>query len=164
MSKMEIFLCCLVLSFSVFLILKHLNAHKNRNLPPSPPALPICGHLHHLKTAPHRALQALSDKYGPVMYLYFGYLVISSPSAAEECFSKNNIIFANRPESIASKIFGYNYTTIGFAPYGDHWRNLRRLTTIQVFSSASLQHSSATRGEETRFLLRKLFQGSDHKA
>ncbi|KAI3461566.1 hypothetical protein Pfo_018229 [Paulownia fortunei] len=101
------------------------------------------------------------------MYLYYGclpVLLVSSPSAAEECFSKNDIIFANRPKSLASKILGYNYTTIGFSPYGDHWMNLRRLTTIQLFSSASLQRSSATRGEETHFLVQKLFQGSDHKA
>ncbi|KAK4428843.1 cytochrome [Sesamum alatum] len=162
-----IFLCCLVLILLIFLISKHLNARKHRNLPPSPPSLPILGHLHLIKTAPHRALQALSKKYGPILYLHFGcvpVLLVSSPSAAEECFSKNDIIFANRPESIANKILGYNYTTIGFSPYGDHWRNLRRLTTIQVFSSASLQHSASTRGEETRFLVRKLFQGSDSRA
>ncbi|KAK6160644.1 hypothetical protein DH2020_004025 [Rehmannia glutinosa] len=145
----------------------NLNARKHRNLPPSPSALPICGHLHLLKTAPHRALQALSKKYGPVMYLHFGclpVLVISSPIAADECFSKNDIVFANRPKSLASKILGYNYTTIGFTPYGDHWKNLRRLMTTQVFSTASLHRSSATRREETHFLVRKLFQDSDYKA
>ncbi|KAG8377493.1 hypothetical protein BUALT_Bualt08G0038600 [Buddleja alternifolia] len=165
---MEI-LWCLVLSFSIFLILKHLNSRKCcRNLPPGPPALPILGHLHLLKTAPHCTLQTLSKKYGPIMYLHFGchpVLVVSSPSAVEQCLSKNNdIIFANRPESLASKILGYNYTTVGFSPYGDHWRNLRRLTTIQLFSSASLNHSSSIRWEETRFLVQKLFQGCDHKA
>ncbi|KAL0360996.1 UNVERIFIED_CONTAM: cytochrome [Sesamum radiatum] len=162
-----IFLCWPILILLIFLILKHLNARKHRNLPPSPPSLPILGHLHLIKTAPHRALQALSKKYGPILYLHFGrlpILLVSSPSAAEECFSKNDIIFANRPESIANKILGYNCTTIGFSPYGNHWRNLRRLTTIQVFSSASLQYSASTRGEETRFLVRKLFQGSDPTA
>ncbi|KAL2232633.1 isoflavone 2'-hydroxylase-like [Sesamum indicum] len=166
---MEIFisLCWPVLILLIFLILKHLNTRKHRNLPPNPPSLPILGHLHLVKTAPHRALQALSNKYGPILYLRFGclpILLVSSPSAAEECFSKNDVIFANRPESIANKILGYNCTTIGFSPYGNHWRNLRRLTTIQVFSSASLQYSAATRGEETRFLVRKLFQGSDPTA
>ncbi|KAL0314958.1 UNVERIFIED_CONTAM: cytochrome [Sesamum angustifolium] len=94
-------------------------------------------------------------------FVWLPILLVSSSSAAEDCFSKNDIIFANRPESIANRIFGYNCTTIGFSPYGNHWRNLRRLTTIQVFSSASLQYSAASRGEETRFLVRKLFQGSD---
>ncbi|PIM98017.1 Cytochrome P450 CYP2 subfamily [Handroanthus impetiginosus] len=164
---MELLLSSLVLIFSIFFILKHLNSSKHRNLPPSPPSLPILGHLHLLKNASHRALQSLSNKHGPITYLQFGcrsVLLVSSPSAAEQCFSENDVVFANRPYSIASKILGYNSTTIGFAPYGDHWRNLRRLTTIQIFSSASLQHSSAIRAEETRLLVRKLINFSDSKA
>ncbi|PIN06592.1 Cytochrome P450 CYP2 subfamily [Handroanthus impetiginosus] len=164
---MELLLSSLVLIFSIFFILKHLNSSKHRNLPPSPPSLPILGHLHLLKNASHRALQSLSNKHGPITYLQFGcrsVLLVSSPSAAEQCFSENDVVFANRPDSIASKILGYNSTTIGFAPYGDHWRNLRRLTTIQIFSSASLQHSSAIRAEETRLLVRKLTNFSDSKA
>ncbi|CDP19800.1 unnamed protein product [Coffea canephora] len=79
---------------------------KNRKLrPPSPPALPILGHLHLVKTAPHLALQKLSIKYGPLISLHFGirpFLVVSSPSLAEECLTKtNDIIFANRPESVS---------------------------------------------------------------
>ncbi|KAF5958216.1 hypothetical protein HYC85_005441 [Camellia sinensis] len=33
-------------------------------------------------------------------------------------------------------------TTTTFNSYGDLWRNLRRITTIQIFSSASLHRSS----------------------
>ncbi|KAH6782261.1 hypothetical protein C2S52_000874 [Perilla frutescens var. hirtella] len=162
---MYIFLSCVCAAISIFLISKHLNARKHRNLPPSPAALPICGHLHLLKPVAHRALHVLSKKHGAVMHLHLGRLpvvVVSSPSAAEECLVKNDTIFANRPQSLAGNILGYNNTSIGFAPYGDHWRNLRRVTTIQVFSSASIQQSSATRCEETRFLARKMLQGSDH--
>ncbi|CAL5350601.1 unnamed protein product [Camellia sinensis] len=42
--------------------------------------------------------------------------------------------------STSSKHLGYNGTTIGFNPYGDLWSNLRRITAIQIFSSASLHH------------------------
>ncbi|PIN21078.1 Cytochrome P450 CYP2 subfamily [Handroanthus impetiginosus] len=152
---MELLLSFLILIFSIFFILRHLNSSKHKNLPPSPPSLPILGHLHLLKNSSHRALQSLSNKYGPITYLQFGcrpVLLVSSPSAAEQCFSKNDVVFANRPNSIATKILGYNFTTVVTAPYGDHWRNLRRLTTIQIFSSASLQHSSAIRAEETRLM------------
>ncbi|KAL2538041.1 Cytochrome [Forsythia ovata] len=160
---MEILWCSLLLIFSIFFILKHLSSQNSRNLPPTPPALPVLGHLHHLKTSPHRALQALSKNYGPIIYLYFGcrgILHVSSPSAVEQCFTKNDNIFANRPESLASKILGYNHTTLGFSPYGDHWRFLRRLTTVKIFSSASLQRFASIRTEETRFLVEKLLQGS----
>ncbi|CAL5355682.1 unnamed protein product [Camellia sinensis] len=49
---------------------------------------------------------------------------------------------------------------MGFNPYGDLWRNLRRVTTIQIFSSASLHHSSAVRIEEIRFIVGKMFRAS----
>nr|XP_027091608.1 cytochrome P450 81D1-like [Coffea arabica] len=166
---MEVIYSILVLSFLVVLVaIKHLQENKRTLKPPSPPALPILGHLHLLKAAPHRALQLLSIKYGPLISLRFGIrpiLIVSSPSLAEECFSKtNDVIFANRPGSISGKILGYNNSTIGFSPYGDHWRNLRRVTTIHIFSSASLHNFSSIWTEEIRFSVRKLFSmNSDDK-
>ena len=63
------------------------------NLPPSPPAVSFIGHLHLLKPSVHRYLQSLSQKYGPIFSLRFGsqlVVVVSSPSAVEECFTKND--------------------------------------------------------------------------
>ncbi|KAE8659145.1 putative cytochrome P450 [Hibiscus syriacus] len=138
-----------------------------RNLPPSPPALPIIGHLHLLKQPVHRTLHQLSQKYGPVLLLDFGnrkVLIVSSASAAEECFTKNDIIFANRPRLLAGKHIGYNYNTIGFAPYGDYWRNLRRLTTMEFFSTSRLAMSASIRQEEVQLLLKELFLASAKKS
>uniref|UniRef100_A0A2P2PR29 Cytochrome P450 n=1 Tax=Rhizophora mucronata TaxID=61149 RepID=A0A2P2PR29_RHIMU len=47
---------------------------------------------------------------------------------------------------------------MGFSSYGDHWRNLRRLTTIELFSSSRLATFSGIRTEEVRSLLKQLFQ------
>ncbi|KAH7352852.1 hypothetical protein KP509_19G067100 [Ceratopteris richardii] len=55
------------------------------NLPPSPPGLPIVGHLHLLGTRPVRSLSDLSRRYESLMFLRFGnvrVLVASSPAAA----------------------------------------------------------------------------------
>ncbi|CAI9106649.1 OLC1v1005852C1 [Oldenlandia corymbosa var. corymbosa] len=139
----------------------HLRQRKKQKLwPPSPPALPILGHLHLLKPTPHIALQKLLTKYGPLISLRFGVcpvLIVSSPSLAEECFTKtNDIIFANRPDSTSGRILGYNNTTLILAPYGVHWRNLRRITTIHVFSSISLHRFSSVWTEEIRFAIEKL--------
>ncbi|XP_048226511.1 cytochrome P450 81Q32 isoform X2 [Ricinus communis] len=108
-----------------------------KNLPPSPPARPIVGHLHLLKQPVHRTLHELS-----------------------KCFTRNDVIFANRPQSLAGKHLNYNSTTMGFSSYGDHWRNLRRLTTVELFSTAHTAMFSGIRAEEVRLLLKQLFQDS----
>ncbi|OVA15923.1 Cytochrome P450 [Macleaya cordata] len=159
---MEIFTYFLFFLLTIFLIHKFLSK-LTKNLPPSLPALPIIGHLHLLKKPLHRTLHSLSTRYGPILFLRFGFsrvLIVSSPSAVEECFSKNDIVFANRPHFIAGKHLGYNYTALGWAPYGHHWRNLRRISTIEVFSSNSLQHSAGIRKEEMKCLIHQLLRRS----
>lgn len=134
-----------------------------KNLPPTPPARPIIGHLHLLKQPVHQTLHELSLRYGDILFLRYGtrrVLVISSPSAVEECFTKNDVIFANRPLSLAGKHLNYNSSTMGFSSYGDHWRNLRRLTTIELFSSSRVAMFSDIRAEEVRLLIKQLFQDS----
>ncbi|XP_050218836.1 cytochrome P450 81Q32-like isoform X1 [Mercurialis annua] len=134
-----------------------------KNLPPSPPARPIVGHFHLLKQPVHQTLHELAKKYGEILFLRYGnrkVLVISSPSAVEECFTKNDVIFANRPRSLAGKHLNYNCTTMGSCNYGDHWRNLRRLTTIELFSTSRTASFSGIRTEEVRSLLKQLFLNS----
>ncbi|XP_022772222.1 isoflavone 2'-hydroxylase-like [Durio zibethinus] len=162
----------ITLSFPIFLfalVLKSIIQIRNspRNFPPSPPALPIIGHLHLLKEPIHRTLHELSEKYGPILYLQFGtrkVLIVSSASAAEECLTKNDIIFANRPQMLAGKHLNYNNTTMGFAPYGDYWRNLRRLTTLELFSTSRLDMFASIRQEEVQLLLKDLFLASRRKS
>ncbi|KAK3019698.1 hypothetical protein RJ639_003932 [Escallonia herrerae] len=142
-------------------ILRKTRPHKN--LPPSPPSYPIIGHLHLIKEPVHRVLQQLSYKYGPIFALRFGsrpVLVISSPAAVEECFTKNDIIFANRPHLLTGKHIDYNYSSMSTAPYGPHWRNLRHFSTLEIFSTTKLNTFLSIRQEETRSLLKKLFRDS----
>ncbi|MBA0732308.1 hypothetical protein Gogos_016408 [Gossypium gossypioides] len=95
-----------------------------QNLPPSPPSLPLIGHLHLLESPVHRFYHCLSQKHGPVFSLRLGsqlFVVVSSSAVAEECFTKNDVVLANRPKLITGKHFGYNYTTISTSSYSDHW-------------------------------------------
>lgn len=162
MENPEFYVALLILS--VLLILKYFS-HNNPRSPPSPFSIPIIGHLHLIKSSLHQALAALSSQYGPILFLKFGFrpvVVVSSPSAVEECFTKNDIVLANRPQFMAADRLTYNYTALVWAPYGHVWRNLRRLTVVELFSSNSLQKSSIIREEETRSLLRQLFRLSNN--
>lgn len=89
-------------------------------------------------------------------------VAVSSGSVAEECFTKHDIVLANRPKLLAGKHIGYNYTNIVSAPYGEHWRNLRRICALEIFSSNRLNMFLSIRKDEVRRLLRNLSH-SEHK-
>lgn len=134
-------------------------------LPPGPPSLPIIGHLHLLKPPLHRTLRNLSQKYGSVISLRFGsrlVVTVSSLSVADECFTKNDIVLANRPKLLAGKHIGYNYSNLVTAPYGEHWRNLRRICTYEIFSPNRLNMFLSIRKDEVKRLLKNLSRGSLH--
>ncbi|GJU82326.1 cytochrome P450 81Q32, partial [Tanacetum coccineum] len=153
-----IILTSLVSFFFLFNLLLHKNG---KNLPPSPPSIPIIGHLHLMKGNTHRVLLNLSQKYGPIMALRFGsrrVLVISSPSAAEECFTKNDIVLANRPLLLSGKYLDYGHTTVGSAPYGKLWRDLRRIMTLELFSTTRLKSYMSVRQDEVNSLVKDLYQ------
>ncbi|CAL5332489.1 unnamed protein product [Camellia sinensis] len=150
----------LALLLFLLVIFKHF-FHRNSKLPPSPFALPIISHLHLIKNSPQEALNHLSSKHGPILFHQFGSrptLVVSSLSAVEECFTKNDVVFANRPRSIAGNYLTYNYTAVVWAPYGDLWQSLRRLTVVELFSSKSLQKSSIVREQEICNILSHLMK------
>ncbi|KAI8005498.1 Cytochrome P450 81C13 [Camellia lanceoleosa] len=157
-DSIPLIIISLLLLFFFFKLLTE-KQERYKNLPPSPPGLPIIGHLHLLKGPLHQTLQACSDKYGPITLLRFGprkVILVTSPSAVEECFTKNDIIFANRPPSLSGKYLNYNYTSMGSAPYGDLWRNLRRITTLEILSTTRLERTTSIRGEEVKFFVNQL--------
>ncbi|KAH7665282.1 Isoflavone 2'-hydroxylase protein [Dioscorea alata] len=154
----------LLLSSLLILIKLHNNNKKKPNPnpnpnPPSVPSLPLIGHLHLLKHPIHRALAHLSDLHGPILLLRFGsrpVLLISSSSGADECFTVNDVTFANRPRLLAGKYLGYNYRILVWASYGLHWRNLRRITTLEVLSTHRVLSSSHLRSDEVFSLVKTL--------
>ena len=129
------------------------------NLPPSPPKLPIIGNLHQLGTLPHRSLQALSNKYGPLMFLYLGNaptLVVSSADMAREITKTNDITFSNRPKTTAANILFYGCKDVAFSPYGDYWRQIRKISVLELLSLKSVQSFQYVREEEVGVLIHKI--------
>ncbi|RZC91578.1 hypothetical protein C5167_027637 [Papaver somniferum] len=148
------------------LLISNLFSKKSttKNKPPSPPAFPIIGHLYLIMKKPlHEVLIDLSDRYGDVLHLRLGsqsVLALSSPSSIEECLTKNDIIFANRPHAVVAKHLGYDNKTLEWVSYGSDWRNLRRVMNMDIFSHSSLQKTSNIRNEEVQYMLHQLYQRS----
>ncbi|KAM7251244.1 hypothetical protein ACFE04_023127 [Oxalis oulophora] len=141
------------------LIFLYKSKQTRKNLPPSPPRRPITGHLHLIKPPLHRTYHQLSQTLGQIFSLHFGsrlVFVVSSPSIVQECFTKNDIILANRAKSLIAKYLAYDNSNIVSAPYGEHWRNLRRIATVEILASGRLNAFLNTRREEINKLLTKL--------
>ncbi|XP_010059868.1 cytochrome P450 81Q32 [Eucalyptus grandis] len=165
MEIRALFFYFLIFIIPYFLTKQLLRRYKN--LPPSPSyCLPVIGHLHLFKKPIHQAFADLADRYGPVLFMRFGsrpVVLVSSPSDAEECFTRNDLVFANRPRLLAGKHLGYNYTTLMWASYGDHWRNLRRIASAELLSSHRLHMFYSIRVEEVRSLVGRLVRASESK-
>ncbi|CAH1441486.1 unnamed protein product [Lactuca virosa] len=110
----------------------------NRNLPPSPPRLPIIGNLHQLGLSPHRSLEALSKKHGPLMLIHLGnvpMLVASSPEAAKGILKTHDLKFASRPKLRIPDILLYGSNDIAFSPYGEYWRQLKSIAVVHLLNN-----------------------------
>ncbi|RDY03471.1 Cytochrome P450 71A1, partial [Mucuna pruriens] len=150
----------MLLSFfiSMLLVFK-LSRRSKLNLPPSPPKLPIIGNYHQLGTLPHRSFQALSQKYGPLLLLQLcqlPVLVVSSADLAREVCQTHDVVFASRPQLTPTRILLYECKDVGFASYGEMWRQKRKLCVIELLSTKMVQSVQFAREEEVETLVNKI--------
>ncbi|XP_022935740.1 cytochrome P450 82A3-like [Cucurbita moschata] len=137
---------------SCYYLWRKWQQHKvaERKQAPSPPgAWPIIGHLHLLHNAklPHHALGAMADKYGPIFRLQLGSrsaLVVSSWEMAKESMCFNDAAAASRPGVSGTKYFSYDFAAFGLAPYSPYWREIRKVTHIELLSNPRVHQVKST--------------------
>ncbi|CAA7022400.1 unnamed protein product [Microthlaspi erraticum] len=147
------FLLCLfsVIFYYLFLVKKTKVGY---DLPPSPPSLPIIGHLHLLLSLLlHKSLQKLSFKYGPLLHLRvfsIPIVLVSSASIAYEIFKTQdqNVSTRNFLANKGSLFFGSS----GFvnAPYGDYWKFAKKLVVTKILGPQALHRSRSVRADEIK--------------
>ncbi len=152
----------LTIAVSIFLLSRK---SFDGQLPPGPTAWPIIGNLHQLgQQNLHHVLWEMSKKYGPVMRLWLGshlLVVVSSAQAAAEFVKVQDKVWASRPPSLAGEIFSYNYRDIVWAPYGNHWRHVRKICSLELFSPKRLETFRAPRTEQLSLMIKTMFQDGE---
>nr|CAB3445887.1 unnamed protein product [Digitaria exilis] len=154
-------LLALLLAIPVILFTARRSASRGNGasvrLPPSPWAFPVIGHLHHLAGAlPHRALRDLARRHGPLMSLRLGELravVATSPAAAREIMKAHDAAFASGPLSPMMELGYHGADGIIFAPYGEGWRQLRKICALELLSARRVHSFRHVRADELRPLL-----------
>nr|WET52765.1 cytochrome P450 71AT283 [Callicarpa americana] len=130
-------------------------------LPPGPPGLPLIGNLHQVGTARtlHVYLWQLSKKYGPIIHMKLGpvpVLVVSSAKLAKEVLKTQDLAFCSRPKVLGQQKLSYNGLDMVFAPYNDHWREMRKITAIHLFSLRKAQSFRPIREDEISRMVTKI--------
>ncbi|KAL4597092.1 hypothetical protein ACB092_12G210500 [Castanea dentata] len=124
-------------------------------------ALPIIGHLHLLggQEPMAKILGAIADKYGSFFSLRMGIhrmLVVSSWEMVKEFLATHDKTFATRASIAVGEHLLNNNAIFALAPYGQYWRDVRKMATLEIFSSHSLEKLKHVRFSEVKFLIKNL--------
>ncbi|XP_013624257.1 PREDICTED: cytochrome P450 705A5-like [Brassica oleracea var. oleracea] len=158
-----IFLCF----FSLLCYTLFFRKQKNFPLPPSPPSLPIIGHLDLLLSVlAHRSLQKLSSKYGSILYLRIfssPIVLVSSASVAYEIFRAHDVNISSRGlPPTEDSLFAGSFSFIS-APYGDYWKFMKKVLVTNLLGPQALKRSRRVRADELDRFYDNLFEKAAKK-
>ncbi|WCJ44259.1 Cytochrome P450 82A3 [Euphorbia peplus] len=165
-QAMSIAIPFLILIFSFLFFISKLK-NKPRLPPEAGGSWPLIGHLHLLggPKPPHIVLSEMAVKHGPIFTIKMGIrraLVISNSDIAKQCLTTHDKAFANRPSNtLAPELLGYDGSMFGFSPYGNYWRQIRKLVTVELLSSHRLETFKHVRESEVRTALKELYKLSE---
>jgi len=158
---MYIILLCLfsLLCYSLF-FRKPKGTRVGCDLPPSPPSLPIIGHLHHLLSSlTHKSLQKLSSKYGPFLHLRIfsvPIILVSSASVAYEIFKVHDVNVSSRGAAAIDESLLFGSSSFIYAPYGDYWKFMKKIFATKLLRPQVLENSRGVRAEELKRFYRRI--------
>ncbi|KAJ6869211.1 hypothetical protein NC651_034081 [Populus alba x Populus x berolinensis] len=141
-------------TFSTFRLRKksETNKYLTTNPSPGPWKLPLVGNIHQVAgRLIHHRFTGLARKYGPVMQILLGevrFVVISSRETAIEVMKINENIFVDRPDGVIPRIVFYSGKAISFTPYGEYWKQLRKICSSKLLSPQCVRSLRSTMEEE----------------
>ncbi|GLJ37529.1 hypothetical protein SUGI_0762590 [Cryptomeria japonica] len=136
---------------------------KHLKLPPSPQRWPIVGNLLQIGRVPHLGMQKFTQKYGPLVYIHIGMVptvLTDDPKYVKEFLLKQDHFFSSRPKNIASEHFTFGGNDIAFAPYGPHWKEVRRICLMELLSPKRIDSFRQGRIEEVQCMVKDVYRES----
>ncbi|KAL8127578.1 hypothetical protein AgCh_014473 [Apium graveolens] len=162
--EFQVYLLYLILLRIPTIILRGiLKKRTTSSLPPSPPRIPIIGHLHLLAPIPHQALHKLSTRYGPIIHIFLGSfpcIVVSSPEIAKEFLKTHEASWSDRPQTEATDYLTYGSRGFAFAPYGPYWKFVKKLCMSELLGGQTLDLLQPVRRHEIESLVNEMLKKS----
>ncbi|ERM99149.1 hypothetical protein AMTRI_Chr02g212370 [Amborella trichopoda] len=151
---------------SMILALRILQSSKVKiRLPPGPPRWPIVGNLLQLGPLPHKDFASFCSKYGPLVYLRLGNvdsITTNDPEIIKEILLKQDDAFASRPKTLAAIHLAYNSGDVALAPFGKHWKHMRRICMEHLLSTKRLESFQEQRRQEAQFMVSSVYRDAMH--
>ncbi|RDX60712.1 Cytochrome P450 83B1, partial [Mucuna pruriens] len=160
MLSLLVLVLCLTLPMFLLLFFQYYRTFNTPLRPPGPRGLPIIGNLHQLDNSIlYIQLWQLSKKYGPLFSLQLGLrpaIVVSSSKLAKEALKDHDLEFSGRPKLLGQQKLSYNGLDMSFSPYGNYWREIRKLCVVHVLSSRRVSSFSSIRKFEVKQMIKKI--------
>ncbi|XVF49782.1 hypothetical protein PTKIN_Ptkin04bG0042700 [Pterospermum kingtungense] len=87
--------------------------------------------------------------------------VVSSAEMAREIFKSHDIVFSNRSSITAANILFSGCNDIAFAPYGEYWRQVKKICVLELLSLRRVRSFQFVRDEEVELVINKIHRASD---
>ncbi|KAJ3682614.1 hypothetical protein LUZ60_015187 [Juncus effusus] len=125
-------------------------------LPPGPKPLPLIGNLLQLGPMPHITFTSFSKTYGPIFSLKLGQvttIVISSHELAKQLFQNHDLALAARFVPACLHVDKHIEWSMPWIAPGPRWRSLRRVCTMELFTTQRLDEYGYLRKQKVQELM-----------